>query len=123
MLFKLDEIWKSEDLKSRISKYCDLFEELECKFASRNDFELLVFDVVTTYTNIEIEKEIIKTLNLIIQDNPRTEKTWLYRYIAYKFNRDSRRMLAYPNWEIFGIYPHEEYEKIINTQPPMDKVE
>lgn len=123
LLFKLNEIWKIEDLKSRISKYCDLFEELECKFANRGDFEPLIFDVIKKYNNIGIEKDIKKTLNLIIQDNPHTEKTWLYRYIVYKFNRDSRRMLAYPNWEIFGIYPHVEYEKIINTQPPADKVE
>ena len=123
LLFKLDEIWKLGDLKSRVSKYCDLFEELDCKFTDREDFEPLIFDVISKYTHIDIEKEIIKTLNWLIQWNFHIEKTWLYKYNVYRFNRDSRRMLAYPNWEIFGIYPHEEYEKIINTQPPVDKIE
>jgi hypothetical protein len=68
-----------------------------------------------------MEKEIIKTLNLLIQWNLRIEKTWLYKYNVFRFNRDNRRMLAYPNWEIFTICPHEEYEEIINTQPPLEK--
>ena len=123
LMFKLNEIWKLKSLKSRISKYLDLFEELDCDFSDRKEFEPQLYDVITTHSHIEMEKEIIKTLNLLIQGNLRIEKTWLYKYNVFRFNRDSRRMLAYPNWEIFTICPHEEYEKIINTQPPIDKVE
>lgn len=123
LMFKLNEIWKLKSLKSRISKYLDLFEELDCDFSDRKEFEPQLYDVITTHSHIEMEKEIIKTLNLLIQGNLRIEKTWLYKYNVFRFNRDSRRMLAYPNWEIFTICPHEEYEKIINTQPPIDKFE
>lgn len=123
LMFKLNEIWKLKSLESRISKYLDLFEELDCDFSDRKEFEPQLYDVITTHSHIEMEKEIIKTLNLLIQWNLRIEKTWLYKYNVFRFNRDSRRMLAYPNWEIFTICPHEEYEKIINTQPPIDKVE
>jgi hypothetical protein len=80
-----------------------------------------MFEVITTHTHIEMEKEIIKTLNWLIQENFHTEKTGLYKYNVYKFNRGSRRMLAYPNGEIFTLCPHEKYEEIINTQPPIDK--
>lgn len=123
LLSKLNEIWKIEDLKTRISEYLNLFEELNHSFADRKEFEPYVFDVITSHASIEIEKEIIKTLNWLIQGNSRMEKTWLYKYNVYKFNRGSRRMLAYPNWEIFGIYPHKQYEKIINTPPPLWKYE
>ena len=123
LTFKLNEIWKIEDLKSRITKYLDLFEELNYDFTNREEFWTLLHEAITTHTHIEIEKEIIKTLNLLIQWNLRIEKTWLYKYNVFRFNRDSRRMLAYPNREIFTICSHEEYEKIINTQPPVDKIE
>jgi len=121
LMFKLNEIWKLKSLKSRISKYLDLFEELDCDFSNREEFEPQVYEVITTHSHIEMEKEIIKTLNLLIQWNLRIEKTWLYKYNVFRFNRDNRRMLAYPNWEIFTICPHEEYEEIINTQPPLEK--
>lgn len=121
LMFKLNEIWKLKSLKSRISKYLDLFEELDCDFSNREEFEPQVYEVITTHSHIEMEKEIIKTLNLLIQGNLRIEKTWLYKYNVFRFNRDNRRMLAYPNWEIFTICPHEEYEEIINTQPPLEK--
>jgi hypothetical protein len=101
----------------------DLFEELNYNFTNKEEFWTILYEVIKIHTNIEIEKEIIKTLNLLIQWNLRIEKTWLYKYNVFRFNRDSRRMLAYPNWEIFAICPHEEYEKIINTQPPADKIE
>ena len=123
LTFKLNEIWKIEDLKNRITKYLDLFEELNYNFTNKEEFWTILYEVITIHTHIEIEKEIIKTLNLLIQWNLRIEKTWLYKYNVFRFNRDSRRMLAYPNWEIFAICPHEEYEKIINTQPPADKIE
>lgn len=123
LLSKLNEIWKIEDLQTRISKYLDLFEELNLKFADRENFEPSILDAIEKHANIELEKEIIKTLNWLIQGNPRIEKTWLYKYNVYKLNRDSWRMLAYPNWEIFTICRHEVYEKIINTQPPIDKTE
>lgn len=123
LIVKLNEIWKIEDLKTRISKYFDLFEELNHNFANRNEFEPHVFDVITTNTHIKIEKEIVKALNWLIQGNSHMEKTLVYKYNVYRFNRGSRRMLAYPNWEIFTLCPHEEYERIINTQPPADKTE
>lgn len=121
LLVKLEAIWTISSLKSRISWYLDLFEELDCDFADREDFEPELYNIIKTYNNIELEKEIIKTLNLLIQGNLRIEKTWLYKYNVFRFNRDNRRMLAYPNWEIFKICPHEEYEAIINTQPPLEK--
>lgn len=121
--FKLNEIWKLTELKSRVSKYLDLFEELNINFANRDEFEPRMYEIIATYTHINLEKEIIKTLNWLILWNYHSEKTWLYRYNVYRFNRDSRRMLAYPNWEIFAICPHEEYEKIIESQPPINKIE
>ena len=121
LLFKLNEIWKIEDLEKRIPKYLDLFEELNLNFADRETFEPFVCNVISKHANIDLEKEIKKILNWLIQGNSRMEKTWLYKYNVYKFNRDNRRMLAYPNWKIFTICQHEEYEGIINTQPPIDK--
>ena len=122
LINKLNEIWKIEDLKTRISKYFDLFEELNNSFADRNEFESYVTEIIT-HTHIDIEKEIVKTLNWLIQWNIHMEKTLVYKYNVYKFNRGNRRMIAYPNWEIFALCPHEEYEKTINTQPPADKIE
>ena len=120
---KLNEIKKIENLKTRISRYLDLFEELDNVSVDRKDFEPKVYEVITRHTHIEIEKDIIKTLNQLIQWKPCMERIWLYKYNVYKFNRDSWRMLAYPNWELFTICPHEEYERIINTQPPANKTE
>ena len=122
LINKLNEIWKIEDLKTRISKYFDLFEELNNSFADRNEFESYVTEIIT-HTHIDIEKEIVKTLNWLIQWNIHMEKTLVYKYNVYKFNRGNRRMIAYPNWEIFALCPHEVYEKTINTQPPADKIE
>ena len=122
LIVKLNEIWKIEDLKTRISKYFDLFEELNHNFANRNEFESYVIEIIT-HTHRWIEKEIVKTLNWLIQWNTHMEKTLVYKYNVYKFNRGNRRMIAYPNWKIFTLCPHEEYERIINTQPPADKTE
>ena len=122
LIIKLNEIWKIEDLKTRISKYFDLFEELNNSFYDRNEFESYVIEIIT-HTHRWIEKEIVKTLNWLIQWNTHMEKTLVYKYNVYKFNRGNRRMIAYPNWEIFTLCPHEEYERIINTQPPADKTE
>ena len=122
LIVKLNEIWKIEDLKTRISKYFDLFEELNNSFYDRNEFESYVIEIIT-HTHRWIEKEIVKTLNWLIQWNTHMEKTLVYKYNVYKFNRGNRRMIAYPNWEIFTLCPHEEYERIINTQPPADKTE
>ena len=122
LINKLNEIWKIENLKTRISKYFDLFEELNNSFADRNEFESYVTEIIT-HTHIDIEKEIVKTLNWLIQWNIHMEKTLVYKYNVYKFNRGNRRMIAYPNWEIFALCPHEVYEKTINTQPPADKIE
>lgn len=122
LIIKLNEIWKIEDLKTRISKYFDLFEELNNSFYNRNEFESYVIEIIT-HTHRWIEKEIVKTLNWLIQWNTHMEKTLVYKYNVYKFNRGNRRMIAYPNWEIFTLCPHEEYERIINTQPPADKTE
>ena len=69
------------------------------------------------------EKEIQKLLRCIIQDNLHLEKTGLYWYYVYRLNSDSRRIIAYPNGEIFTICAHEEYEKLINVQPPIGKTE
>ncbi len=121
LLIKLNDIWKIGNLRSRISWYLDLFEELKQNFEDRKDFEPKLYEIITKYPNIEIEKEIIKTLNSLIQGKPCIERTWLYKYNVYKFNRASWRMLAYPNGEIFTICQHEKYEEIINTQPPTDK--
>ena len=122
LIIKLNEIWKIEDLKTRISKYFDLFEELNNSFYDRNEFESYVIEIIT-HTHRWIEKEIVKTLNWLIQWNTHMEKTLVYKYNVYKFNRGNRRMIAYPNWKIFTLCQHEEYERIINTQPPADKTE
>ena len=77
LITKLNEIWKIENLKTRISKYFDLFEELNHSFADRKEFEPYVFDVITN-THIKIEKEIVKALNWLIQGNTHMEKTLVY---------------------------------------------
>jgi hypothetical protein len=40
---------------------------LDCDFSNREEFEPQVYEVITTHSHIEMEKEIIKTLNLLIQ--------------------------------------------------------
>jgi hypothetical protein len=120
ILKKISEI---ENLWQRIEKYINLFEKLEWKFSDKKFFAEELEKCIKTHANIQIEKEIQKILRSIIQDNLRLEKTGLYWYFVYKLNRDSRRIIAYPNWEIFAICPHEEYEKIINSQPPIDRIE
>jgi hypothetical protein len=123
LLKELNWISKEEDLNHRIEKYLDLFEKVEWKFSNKEYFAEELTECITTHANIKIEKEIQKLLRSIIQDNLRLEKTGLYWYYVYRLNSDSRRIIAYPNGEIFTICAHEEYEKLINVQPPIGKTE
>lgn len=123
LLKKLFLLWSIDDLEIRIDKYLELFEEIECKFSNRNDFAENLKDVILTYTHVQIEKEIQKILTSIIEDNLYPTKTEKYGYLAYKFSRscDNWRIVLYPNWEIFKICSHDDYEKTISTQPPINK--
>jgi hypothetical protein len=123
LLKNLFLLWNIEDLEVRIDKYLELFEEIECKFSNRNDFAENLKDAILTYTHVQIEKEIQKILTSIIEDNLYPIKTEKYGYLAYKFSRscDNWRIVLYPNWEIFKICSHDDYEKTISTQPPINK--
>ena len=123
LLKQLNEIWLVENLEQRVHKYGDLYEELWFSFADKEYFILELNDAISTYNHIQLEREIQKILTNIIKDNLRPSKTEKYWYLVYKFGRscDNRRIVFYPNWEIFTICSHSDYEKIISTQPPIEK--
>ena len=123
LLKKLASISEMQNLEVRISGYLDLFEESGCKFTDREEFAENLSEVISTYTHIQIEKEIQKILTNIIQDSLYPFKTEKFWYLAYKFSRscDNWRIVLYPNWEIFKVCSHGDYEKVINTQPSVNK--
>lgn len=123
LLKKLFSLGTIDNLDTRIYKYIELFEEVWCKFSSKEDFAENLNDVICTYTHVQIEKEIQKILTSIISENLYPFKTEKYWYLAYKFSRscDNWRIVLYPNGEIFKICSHNEYERVISSQPPIDK--
>lgn len=116
-------MWNSKDLGIRIDTYLRLFEKIGCKFSDKDDFAINLHDAIIRHTHVQIEKEILKILTSIIEDNQYPIKTEKYWYLAYKFSRscDNWRIVLYPNGEIFKICSHDEYERIISSQPPIDK--
>ena len=123
LLKNLFILWNIEDLELRIDGYLELFEQIWCKFSDKDDFAANLYNAITTYTHVQIEKEIQKILTSIIKENLYPIKTEKYGYLAYKFSRscDNWRIVLYPNWEMFKICSHNDYERIISTQPPIDK--
>lgn len=123
LLKKLFSLGKIENLGIKIDTLLQLFEECGCKFSDKDEFAANLYDVIIKHTHVQIEKEIQKILISIIQDNLYPVKTEKYGYLAYKFSRscDNWRIVLYPNWEIFKICSHDDYEKTISTQPPIDK--
>ncbi len=123
LLKKLLSVWNSKDLGIRIDTYLRLFEKIGCKFSDKDDFAINLHDAIIRHTHVQIEKEILKILTSIIEDNQYPIKTEKYWYLAYKFSRscDNWRIVLYPNGEIFKICSHDEYERIISSQPPIDK--
>lgn len=123
LLKKLFSLGKIENLGIKIDILLQLFEECGCKFSDKDEFAANLYDVIIRHTHVQIEKEIQKILISIIQDNLYPTKTEKYGYLAYKFSRscDNWRIVLYPNWEIFKICSHDDYEKTISTQPPIDK--
>lgn len=123
LLLQILNIWKIENLDKRISIYTDTYEKLWHKFADKEDFAKTLKEMINIYTHIQLEREIQKTLIGIINNNIYPTKTEKYWYFAYKFSRscDNWRIILYPNWEIFRLCSHNEYEKTINKQPPADK--
>ena len=119
----LEETWKIEDTKIRCEKYIELFEKNGCKFSNKQDFLTQLTDVINSQTHIQFDNWIQNLLLSIILTNLKPEKSKWHSYLSYKLNSsfDSRRIIAYPNGEIFTVRPHDEYEEIINKRPPVDK--
>lgn len=122
-MIKLSKIKKIEDVQERCQKYIELFEELWCNFADKQDFLQQLIDVTRTKTHIQLENGIQSILTKIIQTNLKPEESEWRWYLSYKLNPsyDAWRIIAYPNGEIFTICPHDEYEKLISKKPPIDK--
>ena len=116
--FSIKEIDK---LETRISKYIDLFEELEYNFSNRKVFEKELNEAITGHTNHQIEKDIQKILVFTINGTDCFEKTGVYWYYTFKLNC-WWRVIWYPNWEIFTICSHTDYDHIRDcVEPPKDK--
>ena len=123
LLKELSETSEIQDLGIRISKYIDLFEELWCKFDDKSEFIQKLINVINTHTHAQFDNGIQNVLWKMVQLNLKPEKSEWKWYLSYKLSPsyDARRILAYPNWEIFTICSHDEYEKIINMKPPVEK--
>ncbi len=122
----LDELCSLEsidNLNTRISHYIKLFEETGSKFSNKEDFSENLNNAICTHTHVQIEKEIQKLLTNIINESLYPYKTKKYWYLAYKLSSscDNWRIVLYPNWEIFKICSHDEYERVISSQPPIEK--
>lgn len=116
--FSIKEIDK---LETRISKYIDLFEELEYNFSNRKVFEKELNEAIAGHTNHQIEKDIQKILVFTINGTDCFEKTGVYWYYTFKLNC-WWRIIWYPNWEIFTICSHTDYDHIRDcVEPPKDK--
>lgn len=119
LLVKLFEIKDSDSLELRISKYIDLFEELWYKFSDRKSFEKELKETINTHAPFRIEKDIQKILVFTINWTNCFENVGTY----YTFKLNCwRRIMWYPNWEIFTICSHTDYDDIReNVKPPKDK--
>lgn len=119
-LSKLFEIRALENIEDRISKYVDFFIELWYKFSDRKTFEEELKCSIETHAGFRIEKDIRKIFAFLINWNECFEVTW-NDYYVFKLNC-GRRILWYPNWEIFKICSHTDYDYIINNvKPSKDK--
>ena len=123
LISRVNKISDMDHIEGRIYMYISLYEELWCKFADKISFLNELHDAINTYNHIPLEREIQKNLISIIKGIIHPMKLERYGYFAYKFGRscDNWRIVMYPNWEIFKICSHSEYEKIINSKPPVDK--
>lgn len=121
LLTKTFAIKTIDGLDVRISKYIDLFEELWYNFHKRKIFEDELNEAIRHHANHPIEKDIQKILVFTINGSDCFEKTGVYWYFTFKLNC-WRRIIWYPNWEIFTICSHEEYDHIRDEiEPPKDK--
>lgn len=122
-LSKLSEILKIENTEERVSAYVDLYEEIWCKFSDRQKFLEQLTEAIKSQTHMQLENAIQDNLSKIIQLDLRPEKRGWKWYLSYKLSSsvDARRIIAYPNGEIFTISSHDEYEEIISKKPPVDK--
>lgn len=122
-LLELAKIWKIEDIKERCTKYVELFEEIWCKFTNKQDFITKLSDKISTHTHVQLDSWIQSILTKIIHNNLKPEESEWKWYLSYKLSRwyDARRIIAYPNGEIFTICQHDEYLEIISRKPPVDK--
>ncbi len=123
MMEILNETLKVEDVEKRCKKYVDLFEKVWCKFSNKEDFISQLVNSINTQTHTQFDNWIQNILSGMIQTNLKPEKSRWQWYLSYKLSPscDARRIIAYPNWEIFTIRPHDEYEEIISKKPPVDK--
>lgn len=121
-LARLFEIKSFDNLDDRIPQYVDFLIELWYKFSDRKVFEIELKDAIISHTGYRIEKDIQKILAFLINWNDCYEKVWVYNYYVFKLNC-SRRIMWYPNWEIYKICPHAEYDNIRDcVKPPKDKL-
>ena len=121
LLTKIFSIKELSTLKARIPKYVDLFEELWYKFSNREIFEKELNESILWHASHRIEKDIQKVLVFTVNWTDCFEKVGVYWYYTFKLNC-WRRIIWYPNWEIFTICSHEEYDHIReDVEPPKDK--
>lgn len=120
---KLRKIWKIEDLEEKCKEYINLFKELWCIFCDEQNFSQELMKAITTQTHMQFDNGIQVLLLKMIQTNLKPEESKKYWYFSYKLSNwyDARRILAYPNGEIFTICPHSDYETYINNKPPLGK--
>ena len=120
---KLRKIWKIENLEKKCQEYINLLEELWCKFCDRQSFLQELMKAITTQTHIKLDIGIEILLLKMIQTNLDPEESKKHWYFSYKLSNwyDARRIVAYPNGEIFTICPHSDYETHINNKPPLGK--
>ena len=98
-----------------------LYIELEYNFSNRKVFEKELNEAITGHTNHQIEKDIQKILVFTINGTDCFEKTGVYWYYTFKLNC-WWRIIWYPNWEIFTICSHTDYDHIRDcVEPPKDK--
>ena len=121
LLTKIFSIKELDTLEDRIPKYVDLFEELWYKFSNREIFEKELNESILWHASHRIEKDIQKVLVFTVNWTDCFEKVGVYWYYTFKLNC-WRRIIWYPNWEIFTICSHEEYDHIReDVEPPKDK--
>lgn len=122
-LEKLNNIANIEDTEKRCKKYVSLLKKVWCKFYDKDEFIKILEDAITTQTNVKLDSGIQSLLSKIIQANLSPEKSKKNWYLSYKLSRGfwARRIVMYPNGNIFTICSHDEYEEIISKEPPADQ--